>query len=95
MSNNVPDTKYLSDWNQDLQLTKDEAEAIEVHKRCIRAFELLKACRSLLNKQNESIYVLNMLETEVEYDDSTCDGTCLLEDIEQLLIESDELEEGE
>ena len=43
---------------------------------------LLKACYDLLQKQNESAYVLNMLEQKVHYDDTECDGDCLLEDIE-------------
>ena len=58
-----------------------------------RAIILLKACRDLLNKQNETIYVLNMLETTVHYDETECDGSCLLEDIEDLLVEIGEIEE--
>jgi hypothetical protein len=57
-----------------------------------RSITLLKACRELLNKQNESIYVLNLLEETVYYDDTDCDGSCLLEDIEDYLIEKNFLE---
>lgn len=52
-----------------------------------RSITLLRACRELLNKQNESSYVLDILEQEVYYDDCNCDGYCLLEDIENLLLE--------
>lgn len=58
-----------------------------------RKITLLKACRDLLNKQNKTIYVLNMLETTVYYDGTDCDGSCLLEDIEDLLIEIGEMED--
>lgn len=50
-----------------------------------RAIELLKACRDLLNKQNNTMYVLNMLSETVVYDGVECDGSCLLEDIECFL----------
>lgn len=50
-----------------------------------RALELLKATRDLLSKQNDTIYVLNMLETEVFYDDCSCCGNTLLEDIDDYL----------
>ena len=52
-----------------------------------RSITLLKATKELLNKQNESCYVLNLLEETVCYDDCVCDGECLLEDIEDLLEE--------
>lgn len=57
----------------------------ELAKFNIRAEELLKACIKLLNKQNESPYVLNLLDELIFYDDCECDGNCLLEDIENLL----------
>ena len=47
-----------------------------------RKITLLKACRDLLRKQNDSSYVLNLLSETVFYDDVDCDGYCLLEDIE-------------
>ena len=86
------DIEYLESWNKDLNLFDDEQEAIEVHERCIqalkfnsRAKELLEACVNLFNKQNKSLYVLNLLDELVYYDDCECDGNCLLEDIESLL----------
>lgn len=86
------DIEYLKNWNKDLSLFDDEQEAIAVHNRCIqalkfnsRAKELLEATIKLLNKQNESPYVLNILDELVYYDDCECDGNCLLEDIEILL----------
>ena len=56
-----------------------------------RAMVLLKACFSLLNKQKESRFVLNILEQIVAYDESDCDGYCLMEDIEDYLREKGEL----
>lgn len=47
-----------------------------------RAKVLLKACYDLLQKQEESHYVLNLLETTVHYDEADCDGYCLKNDIE-------------
>lgn len=52
-----------------------------------RAVTLLKAARDLLNKQNESPYVLNMLEQTVHYDEADCDGSCLIDDINAYLEE--------
>lgn len=52
-----------------------------------RKITLLKACRDLLKKQQESGYVLDLLSETVFYDDADCDGTCLLEDIEMELGE--------
>lgn len=46
-----------------------------------RKITLLKACVALLEKQDNSPYVLNLLEETVFYDDVDCDGYCLLEDI--------------
>lgn len=46
-----------------------------------RAVILLRACADLLDKQNKSPYVLDILSTLVEYDGDKCDGSCLLEDI--------------
>ena len=57
-----------------------------------RSITLLKACRELLNKQNESSYVLDILSEKVHYDDADCDGNCLLEDIEVHLVELGELD---
>ena len=42
---------------------------------------LLKAAYDLLDKQNESGYVLNLLDEPVFYDGVHCDGNCLMEDI--------------
>lgn len=85
------DIEYLKDWNKDLEII-NEQEAIEVHERCIqalkfsaRAKELLEACVKLLELQNESSYVLDLLSENVYYDDCECDGNCLLEDIKVLL----------
>ncbi|WP_291566728.1 MULTISPECIES: hypothetical protein [unclassified Clostridium] len=47
-----------------------------------RKITLLRACRDLLKKQENSSYVLNLLEETVFYDAADCDGYCLLDDIE-------------
>lgn len=60
-------------------------KAIEAIKFNSRARVLLDACAKLFNKQNESFYVLNLLEETVYYDECDCDGNCLWEDIVYLL----------
>lgn len=52
-----------------------------------RKVELLMAAYNLLNKQNESSYVLDILSETVYYDDAECDGNCLMEDIKYCLEE--------
>ena len=47
-----------------------------------RAKVLLKATYELLEKQENSPYVLNLLEQTIHYDDADCDGNCLKDDIE-------------
>ena len=54
----------------------NQTEAIE------RATVLLKAVYDLLQKQEESPYVLDILAEIIFYDGSECDGGCLKEDIE-------------
>ena len=46
-----------------------------------RARTLLKATGTLLKKQEDSNYVLNLLAETVYYDEAECDGSCLLDDI--------------
>lgn len=48
---------------------------------------LLKACFNLLYKQLESPYVLNLLAETVNYDETECDGSCLMEDIASIIYE--------
>jgi hypothetical protein len=50
-----------------------------------RKTELLKAVVQLLEKQEKSPYVLNILAEEVFYDECSCDGYCLLDDIKSEL----------
>lgn len=59
-----------------------------------RAFELLRVADTLLRRQADNFYVLNLLEEEVYYDGAVCDGRCLMEDIEYLLEEVGRLKEG-
>ncbi len=46
-----------------------------------RKVTLLKACKELLERQEDSIYVLNLLAEPIYYDGAECDGSSLLEDI--------------
>ena len=55
-----------------------------------RAKTLLKATKELLETQDNSYYVLNLLDETVFYDGAECDGCCLKDDIGYWL---DELEE--
>lgn len=63
--------------------------ALERDSTYRRALYLLDATYRLLEKQVESRYVLNILETTVDYDDADCDGNCLMEDIEALFFEAE------
>lgn len=73
----------------DLERAKNKAKADEkatdnedMKKALDRAKTLLKATYDLLQKQQDSSIVLNILSTTVEYDDAECDGNCLQEDID-------------
>ena len=46
---------------------------------------LLSKSLELFKRQDESPYVLNLLEEIVYYDGVNCDGYCLMEDIENVL----------
>ena len=63
--------------------------ALERDSTYRRALYLLDATYRLLVKQAESRYVLNILETTVDYDDADCDGNCLVEDIKDLFFEAE------
>ena len=52
-----------------------------------RKTTLLKACLALLQKQNDSPYVLHLLSETIFYDGTDCDGYCLEEDIKICLEE--------
>lgn len=52
-----------------------------------RAKTLLRATWELLNKQENSGYVLNLLSETVNYDDAECDGNCLMGDIDAWFYE--------
>lgn len=54
-----------------------------------RKTTLLKACRDLLQKQDDSSYIINLLAEPIEYDGCECDGGCLLEDIKEELGEEE------
>lgn len=46
-----------------------------------RKVTLLKACMELLERQERSGNLLDLLSETVYYDEAECDGYCLLEDI--------------
>ena len=46
---------------------------------------LLSKCLELFKRQDESPYVLNLLQETVHYDGVDCDGYCMMEDIESVL----------
>lgn len=50
-----------------------------------RAILLLSKVSELFDRQNETIYVLDLLAEIVSYDGVECDGYCLKDDIECLL----------
>lgn len=50
-----------------------------------RKVTLLKACLELLQRQEDSYVVLDILEEMIRYDESDCDGYCLIEDIKMEL----------
>lgn len=50
---------------------------------------LLRAAAQILDKQNGSSYVLDVLSQTTVWDGATCDGYCLLEEIQDLLDMSD------
>ena len=59
----------------------DDVNELRNKKQEDRKITLLKACKQLLEKQDKSHYVLNLLDEIIYYDEAECDGSCLLEDI--------------
>ncbi len=55
-----------------------------------RADELLRGVLSMLNKADRSFYVIDPMEGHYEYDETTCDGHCLRQDIMDYLGVDDE-----
>jgi hypothetical protein len=50
---------------------------------------LLRAAWQILQKQDDSGYVLNILEQATVWDGAMCDGNCLMDEIGDLLFEQD------
>ena len=59
-------------------MTKEQIERMEV---------LLKATKDILNKCNQSSYVLEVMAVTAIWDEAECDGNCLLEEVTELLEE--------
>ena len=67
----------------------EKQESAEQMKQALdRAKVLLKATYDILQKQEASPYVLNVLATTAEWDGTECDGYCLEEDIENWFCEN-------
>lgn len=56
-------------------------EAINQHAANQRSLELLRAAFDILKQQHDSGEVLNCLSLHANYDGTSCDGHCLMEDI--------------
>lgn len=80
--------------HEKIQVEKSEMERRMTREEMMdlleRAKILLKATKDLLEKQDNSYYVLNLLEETVFYDGVESDGSCLKDDIDYWF---DELEE--
>lgn len=68
--------------NNDADTIKELTNALD------RAKVLLKATYDLLQKQQDSPFVLNILDTTAEWDGAECDGYCLQEDIDNWFLEN-------
>lgn len=80
MSGIVNEKEIANYWfNRGVECSKDLKEENS------RARILLKAAYDLLQKQQESHFVLNLLEETAHYDEADCDGYCLQEDIANFL----------
>lgn len=67
-------------------IKKTESGVLKMDRKIV----LLKACMELLQKQEQSETVLNLLDEAVQYDNAECDGSWLLGDIKELLKEYEE-----
>lgn len=50
---------------------------------------LLRAAYQILKKTTEGVYVLDVLGVNTVWDEATCDGYCLMEEINDLLQDND------
>lgn len=86
--------KYSSEMNHPTCANCEASCNFEIREPCRELYDrvvyLLTAARNLLNKQNGSPYVLDLLEETVFYDDTECDGNCLLDDINTVLKDVDD-----
>lgn len=86
--------KYSGEMNHPACANCEASCNFEIRELCRELYDrvvhLLTATRNLLNKQNVSPYVLDLLEETVWYDGAECDGSCLLDDINTVLKEVDD-----
>lgn len=52
-----------------------------------RMLVLLKATQQILHECRDSVYVMDVFYATAEYDDTECDGYCVMEEIDELLEE--------
>ena len=57
----------------------------EIDEEKTRMAILLKAMCDIMQKQENSRYVLNIFEQTAIWDDAECDGYCLFEEAKELL----------
>ena len=65
-----------------IKALEQQDEYIERFRELQRARVLLKATLDLLKAAERNPYVEDVLSMLVHYDDAYCDGSCLMEDIE-------------
>lgn len=74
-----------------MELTKKGVEEYQQYAEWLRELQrarvLLKATHDLLEAAEDSPYVENVLAILVHYDEVDCDGSCLMEDIENYFDE--------
>ena len=50
-----------------------------------RAYIMLKAARDILHECRDSVYVMDVFEATAKYDGTECDGSCVMEEIEEFI----------
>lgn len=65
----------------EIKIIYDKKDAAKIDRKTL----LLTKCYELLKRQEDSEYVLNLLDEIVFYDNAECDGICLIDDIGKLL----------
>ena len=72
-----------------IKALEQQEEYVKRFRELQRARVLLKATLDLLKAAERNPYVEDVLSILVHYDDADCDGSCLMEDIENYFYEFD------